>query len=92
MARIDFPNTKEGIGGFEQYMSKFVGTGRMYLFITKRNEVILRPSVASRLDTAYVSGLDESQVKEIENKFDKDCVFHVDRFHWRDEVPERLEA
>lgn len=92
MARIDYPNTEEGIEEFLKYAGRFIGTGRMGLFVTKKGEAILRPLVASRIDSAYMGGLSEQQIKGIEGKYDKDSTFHVNAFHWRDEVPERLEA
>lgn len=92
MGRIDFPSTQEGFEEFKRYCQGYLGKGKMKLLVVNRKEAILRTRLATRYDSAYISGLGEEQVKDLEqfvgNRIE---VWHVFRFFWDEEVKMKVE-
>ena len=92
MGRIDFPSTKEGFEEFKRYIKQYFGTDKMKLLIVNNRDAILRTRLATRYDSAYIKGLSEEQIKELE-EFVGDSIetWHVARFYWDEEVKEKIE-
>jgi len=92
VGRIDFP--KEKLDEFKEFCKQYFGTGKMRLLVIKsKGEAILRTQLATRYDSAYITGLSEQEVDELE-KFVGDAIkiWHPTRFFWDEEVKAKVEG
>jgi hypothetical protein len=80
MGRIEF----EDWGEFMQYVKK-IGHDRVMIYITEASDVIMRPSVQSRIDSAYFEKATELQIKELESFVDASNVFMIASFDWEED-------
>jgi len=91
MGRIDF--SPEKFEEFKKYVKQYFGTNKMKLLVLEeKGEIILRTRLATRYDSAYISGLSNEQIREFE-KFVGDSIeiWHPRAFFWDEEVKIKAE-
>jgi hypothetical protein len=80
VGRIEFLAWDE----FVSYVKK-IGHDRVMIFITENQDLIMRPAVQSRIDSAYFEHATDDQIKSLEKLVNKTNVFTVGSFDWMED-------